>query len=50
MKNFKIIIKTDQKNCPFKYVPYSLRTRPSCTANYFELCTEKNCPFKEEKK
>jgi len=44
MKNFKVIIKTDRKNCPFKYRSY-YATRVSCTAND-KLCTEKNCPFK----
>jgi len=46
MKNFKVIIKTDQKNCPFKYRSY-YATRVSCRANELKLCTEKNCPFKE---
>jgi len=47
MKNFKVIIKTDRKNCPFFYRPYCAGTRPSCQKNK-KLCTEKDCPFKEK--
>jgi len=53
MKNFKVIMKTDQENCPHRYVlPYHSRvmycsaTKPP-DANNSILCTEKNCPFKE---
>lgn len=48
MKNFKVIIKTYRKNCPFKYMPYCAKTRSLCRANELKLCTEKNCPFKEK--
>ena len=47
MKNFKVIIKTDKKHCPFKYIPYHARKKPFCSENDYKQCTEKNCPFKE---
>jgi len=48
MKNFKVVIKTDRKNCPFKYNPYCDEPKKTCKVNNFKLCTEKNCPFKEK--
>ena len=51
MKNFKVTIKTDRKNCPLKYIPYYERKKTSCTVNDFKVRTEKkNCPFKETEK
>ena len=46
MKNFKVIIKTDREDCPYRYRPYCAEARPSCLKNK-KKCTEKNCPFKE---
>jgi hypothetical protein len=50
MKNFKVIIKTDQKNCPLKHRPYFGQKTAFCQWNDFKPCTEKNCPFSKEPK
>ncbi len=50
MKNFKVVIKTDRKNCPMRFFIGYKRITIKCKANDFKPCTEKNCPFKEEKK
>ena len=47
MKNFKVIIKTDREDCPYRYIPYCAKTRSLCRANNLKLCTEKNRPLKE---
>jgi len=33
MKNFKVIIKTDREDCPYRYRPYCAEARPSCLKN-----------------
>ena len=48
MKNFKVILKTDQKNCPLKHRPYFGQKTAFCQWNKYKPCTEKNCPFKEK--
>ena len=50
MKNFKVMLSTNRKNCPLKYKPSCTRIRPLCTGNDLKPCTEKNCPFKEKPK
>jgi hypothetical protein len=54
MKNFKVVMKTDRKNCPLRMSIYNrngFRRGSVCElTDYEKMCTEKNCPYKEGKK